>query len=72
MIAAPQTVYFLFSGSSNLSVREIQLCIGLQEGIVDPQLSSSYMEGTSILGEERYRLEVETDSEMMQGGSARS
>lgn len=43
MAAALQAVYFLFSKSSSLSVREMQLCVDLQEGIVDPQLSSLYM-----------------------------
>ena len=37
----------------------MQLCVGLQEGIVDFQLSCLYVEGTGILGEERYKLEMQ-------------
>lgn len=68
MPAALQAVYFLFSKSSSLSVREMQLCADLQEGIVDPQLSSLYMGRKSAV----YICESQTNSEMMLGGFARS
>lgn len=46
---------------------EMQLCAGLQEGIVDPQLSSLHTDRRKV---QVRNAESQIGSEKMQGGSA--